>query len=107
MVKPMKLKGRIRFETDRTLVFYGQLYDRTPFSLRVDQFDVEMNEPFLPSKMTVDGWLFVQQESRQDTRVYITLPKPTIQFGHHILVHHLELMPLNATIDDFMSKKLP
>lgn len=106
MVRPMKLKGKVQLETDRQLIFHGELYDHTPFSLKVDQFDIELNELFRPSKMTVDGWLFVQQEARQDSRVYVTLPKPTIQFGSHVLVHQLSLMPINATLADFGVQKL-
>lgn len=101
MVKEMKLQGRIHLEDDRSLTFSSVMFDGTPFSLRVDQFDIEKNDEFLPSRRTVDGWLFVQQEAQQESRVYLTLPKPTIQFGKQVVVRNLQLMPRNVTLADF------
>lgn len=100
-VKDMKLRGTIYLEDDLTFTFRGEQFDHTPFSLMVDQFDVERNEEFLPSRRTVSGWLFVQQEAQQGDRVYLTLPKPTIQFGKQVVVSALNLMPRNATLADF------
>jgi hypothetical protein len=101
MVSEMKLKGRIVLEDDRGLNFFGEFYDGTPFSLRVDQFDIELNDEFLPSRRSVDGWLFVAQEAKQADRCYLTLPKPTIQFGKQVVVRALDLMPRRVTIADF------
>ncbi len=104
-VKEMKLQGQITLENDHSMTFSGVFYDSTPFSLRVDQFDVERNEEFLPSRRTVNGWLYVQQEAQQADRVYLTLPKPTIQFGKQVVVRDLQLMPRSATIADFHPQK--
>ena len=105
MSKEMKLQGRILLENDHSLTFSSELYDSTPFSLRVDQFDIEKNEDFLPSRRTVDGWLYVRQEAQQGDLVYLTLPKPTIQFGKQITVRDIRLMPRNATLADFGAQK--
>lgn len=101
MTKDMKLKGTITLENNRTVTFTGEMYDHTPFTLNVDQFDIEMSEDFLPSRRTVRGWLFVTQEAQQGSRVYLTLPKPTIQFGKQVVVHELKLMPRQATLAQF------
>ena len=104
MYRPMKLRGRIYLEDDRKLTFHSTLYDAQPFSMPVDQFDVELNTPFLPSNRWVDGWLFVQQEAQQGSVVYLTLPKPTIAHGKQISVRDLQLMPRYGSIDDFKKK---
>lgn len=82
------------------------MHDETPFSMVVAEHDVELNDEFTSEKSTVDGWLFVTQEAQQDTRCYLTLPKPTLQFGKQVVVHELQLMPLNAKIEDFRPKTL-
>jgi hypothetical protein len=111
MNKPMKLRGRIYLENDRTLTFHSMSYDEHPFDMPVDQFDVELNEGFTPKNRWVDGWLFVQQEAQQGSVVYLTLPKPTIAHGKQITVRDLQLMPRYSSIDDFKKKivgqKLP
>ena len=107
MIKPMKLKGFLRLEKDRSIAFEGSLYDGSSFSITPTQHDIELSEEFLPRKMRVPGWLYVQQESKQGDRVYITLPKPSIQHGHHVLVRELELMPRTATLADFGAKSKP
>jgi len=103
----MKLKGYIELQDDRSLVFHGTMIDQSPFSIRVDQFDVELNENFRPTKRRVQGWLFVQQEAQQNNRVYLTLPKPSLQHGHQIVVDELQLMPRSATLADFGAKSKP
>lgn len=105
MMKEMKLQGRITLENDHSLTFSSTLYDSTPFSLRVDQFDVERNDEFLASRRMVDGWLYVTQEAKQGDRVYLTLPKPTIQFGKQIVVRDLQLMPRSVSLADFHPQK--
>ncbi len=106
MIKPMKLKGYIELHDDRSLFFHGTLIDGTSFSVQADQFDVELNEDFRPSKRRVEGWLFVQQEAQQGNRVYLTLPKPSLQYGRQILVDELQLMPRHATLADFGAKQV-
>lgn len=105
MVAAMKLRGTISLETDRSLKFHGNLYDGTPFELQVDQFDVQMNEEFRPSRTTVTGFLFVQQEAKQSDICYLTLPKPTLNFGRQISVRDLQLMPREISIAAFNPKK--
>ena len=73
-----KLRGTITLEQNRTMKFHSSLYDGTPFDLTVDQFDVQVNEDFRPSRTTVMGFLFVQQEAQQGDICYLTLPKPNI-----------------------------
>jgi|SaaInlV_165m_DNA_3_1040750.scaffolds.fasta_scaffold105123_1 hypothetical protein len=104
MNRQMKLRGRILLEDDRTLTFHSTLHDNSAFSMPVDQFDVELNDPFTSSKRTVDGWLMVQQEAQQGSVVYLTLPKPTIAHGKQIVVRDLQLMPRQSSIDDFKKK---
>jgi exosome complex RNA-binding protein Rrp4 len=54
----------------------------------------------------VDGWLHVVQEAQQDTRCYLTLPKPSLQHGRQILAHVLSLMPRVTSINDFKPQKM-
>lgn len=103
MNRPMKLKGIIQ-KDDGVLIFHGSLHDNSPFSIQVDENNIELNQPFTKDKNRVEGWLFIQQEGQQGTRVYITLPSPSLQHGHHVLVHEFQLMPLGATLADFGAK---
>lgn len=105
MVSDKKLRGTISLEADRSLKFHSNLYDGTQFELQVDQFDVQLNEDFRPSRTTVTGFLFVQQEAQQADVCYLTLPKPTLNFGRQITVHNLQLMPREVTIEAFGPKK--
>ena len=111
MYTQMKLRGRIYLEDDRTLTVHSMSFDEHPFDMPVDQFDVELNEPFKPSQRWVDGWLFVQQEAQQGSVVYLTLPKPTIAHGKQVTVRDLQLMPRQSNIDDFkkqiVGQKIP
>lgn len=100
----MKLKGTVQLNLDHSLTFRGKLYDGTPFDLTVGQYDVQLNEDFKPSKMTVEGFLFVTKESQQADRCYLTLPKPTIQFGRQVTVSEYDLSPPNVKLDDFKAK---
>lgn len=103
-----KLRGTISLEQDRSLKFHSNLYDGTPFELRVDQFDVQINEDFKPSRTTVMGFLFVQQEAQQGEVCYLTLPKPTLSYGKQITVKSLQLMSRDVTIESFNpTKKVP
>lgn len=106
MIKPMKLKGIIQKDND-ALTFHGTLHDNSPFSVNISEHDVVLNEPFTHEKNRVDGWLFIQQEAQQDNRVYVTLPKPSLQHGHHVLVHEYQLMPREASLADFGAQKKP
>lgn len=105
MIRPMKLRGRIVLNDDATMTFRSTLYDDTPFSLTVTEHDIEKNAIFRTDRRTVDGWLYVQQESQQDTRVYLTLPKPTLEYGKQILVNELQLMPRQTSLADFRPEK--
>ena len=90
---------------DLSLTFHGTLLDGTQFDLQVDQFDVQLNEDFRPSRTTVMGFLFVQQEAQQGDICYLTLPKPNIIYGKQITVSSLQLMDRNITIEAFNPKK--
>lgn len=105
MIRPMKLKGRIILNDDTTMTFRSTLYDGTSFSLTVTEHDIEKNAIFRTDRRTVDGWMYVQQESQQDSRVYLTLPKPTLEHGKQILVNEIQLMPRQTSISDFMPEK--
>lgn len=107
MVLEKKLKGVVTLESNRSLKFRGRLYDKTEFELSVDQFDVQLNENFLPSKTTVSGFLFVVQEAQQNSICYITLPKPCLPYGRHITVNSLELMDRNVSIESFNRSEKP
>lgn len=105
MTKQMKLKGVIRLAEDGSKTFHSTLHDGTSFSLLVTEHDVELNDVLHWGNKQVEGWLFVVQEAKQDSRCYLTLPKPTINYGKQILVHELQLMPRNATIADFRPQR--
>lgn len=105
MIAAKKLKGTVSLEADRSLKFHGKLYDGTQFDLRVDQFDVQMSEEFLPSRTTVLGFLFVQQEAQQGDICYLTLPKPTLNYGKQISVKDIQLMPRDVKLADFKPVK--
>jgi len=100
-----KLKGTIRSEADGSMTFFGHMHDKTEFSLRVTENDVEKNDPFSKEQTTVNGWLFVIQEAQQDSRCYLTLPKPSIKHGKQVVVHEYSLMPRHASINDFKPKR--
>ncbi len=105
MIKAMKLKGQLRLEADQTITFVGKLFDGSPFDLKVGQHDYEQNDPFTEERSVVDGWLMVEMEAKQDTRCYLTLPKPSLVHGKQIVVRELQLMPRHASIDDFRPQK--
>jgi hypothetical protein len=107
MIAAKKLTGTVSFEQDRSLKFHGTLYDGTPFDLKVDQFDVQLNEDFRPSRTTVTGFLFVQQEAQQGDICYLTLPKPSLVYGKQLTVKEIQLMPRDVTIDSFGPQKTP
>ena len=105
MVSAKKLSGFISLESDRSLKFSSKLYDGTSFSLNVDQVDVQLNEDFRPSKTVVTGFLFVQQEAQQSDICYLTLPKPTLNYGRQITVKSIQLMPREVSIKNFNPQK--
>lgn len=105
MVKQVKLKGTIQLFMDRSMKFFGKLYDGSQFEITVDQHDVELNEEFQPDKLTVEGWCYVVQEAQQADRCYLTLPKPSLAHGRQILVNELQLMPRVSSIADFRPQK--
>ena len=108
MVAAKKLRGTITLQKDHSLRFNGSLYDKTPFELNVDPFDIQLTEEFMPSKTTVMGYLFVQQEAQQGDICYLTLPKPNIKFGRQITVNSIYLMDRHVTIEAFRpTKKTP
>jgi len=105
MIAAKKLRGTVSLELDRSLKFRSTLYDGTAFELIVDQFDVQINEEFRPSRTVVAGFLFVQQEAQQGDVCYLTLPKPTLNYGKQITVKNLQLMPREVSIESFKPQK--
>lgn len=105
MKKAMKLKGRVFLEKDRTLRFESTVYDGQTFSLKVSQFDVQLGGSFKPSKMYVDAHLFCVCEAQQGDVCYLTLPKPTINYGRQVTVKEHLLQPRDVSIEDFKPEK--
>lgn len=102
----MKLRGRLRLNMNRTITFVGNVYDGTSFECNVDIHDFHQNEEFVPDRYVVDGWLYVTQEAKQGDRCYLTLPKPSLQFGKQVLVNELQLMPMHVSIEDFNPQRM-
>jgi len=105
MKRAMKLKGRIHLQQDNSLRFESTVYDGQAFSLNVTQFDVQLGGAFKPSKRYVDGFLFCDCEAQQGDVCYLTLPKPTLNFGKQITVKEHLLQPRSAGIEDFKPTK--
>lgn len=103
MQKKMKLKGRADLSGEH-IVFSSTMHDGTPFSMPVREHDVVLQDEQHGGQPVVDAWLFVTQEAKQDTRCYLTLPQPTLQFGKQVVVQEHQLMPLNASLNDFNPK---
>ena len=101
MTKPMKLRGTVKLENDGRLTFHGTQADDSAFNVSVDQFDVQLNEEFLPSKTTVEGFLFVTQNAEQHEICFCTMPKPSLTHGRNISVRKSLLSPRNVNIKDF------
>ena len=99
MVVDLKLWGHITQENGM-LKFHSNLYDGTEFSLNVDKNDVQLNES-LENSHRVSGFLFVRQEAKQGDICYLTLPKPTLNYGKQISVKEHQLMPRKMSIEDF------
>lgn len=80
----------------------AEMFDGTAFTVKVPFTDCEFTDS-LPTngQPTVNGWLFVIQEARQDDRVSITLPAASDQFGRNVTVNNLSLMPRIASVDMF------
>jgi hypothetical protein len=100
--KKMKLQCRLRQIGDGLFMATGTAYDGTAFDVQVDKNDIIINEPFREG--ISEGWLLVTQEARQENRVYLTLSKPSIPFGHQIVVNAIQLLPVNVTLNDFNPK---
>lgn len=105
MKKSMKLRGRIYLEEDNSLRFSSTVYDGQSFDLRVTQFDVQMGGDFKPTKRHVDGFLFCDLEAQQGDVCYLTLPKPTLNYGRQITVKEHLLQPRSVTLEDFKPSK--
>jgi hypothetical protein len=105
MQRDMKLTGRVKLEP-HGMVFTGAIYDGTPISVDVTKYDVELSEPLTAEKTTVDAFLYVKQEAKQNNRCYLTLPQPSSQCGRQVTVHELSLMPRSASLSDFRPQKL-
>lgn len=101
MTKPMKLRGTVKLENNGRLTFHSTQADDSAFSVSVDQFDVQLNEEFLPSKITVEGFLFLTQNAEQHEICFCTMPKPSLTHGRNITVKKSMLSPRHISIKDF------
>lgn len=99
----MKLWGDI-IRTPQGLVFESNHCDGTPFSLPVFEDDVQITGEFEKNK--AQGWLFVIQEGQQDVRCYLSLPRPSLQFGKHITVNQSQLDTRAKSVNDFKPRVL-
>lgn len=97
----MKLRGTVKLENNGRLTFQGTQADDSAFTVSVDQFDVQLNEEFLPSKTTVDGFLFLTQNAEQHDICFCTMPKPSLTHGRNISVKKSLLSPRNVSLKDF------
>lgn len=98
MIKKMKLWGDI-VQTPNGFVFESSHCDGTPFSLPVFSDDVQIAGEFVKDK--AQGWLYVIQEGQQDVRCYISLPRPSLQFGKHVTVNQSQLDSRASSVSDF------
>ena len=94
----MKLWGDI-VKTPKGFIFESNHCDGTFFSLPVFPDDVQIAGEFV--KGVAQGWLYVVQEGQQDVRCYITLPRPSLQFGKHITVNQSQLDSRATSVSDF------
>jgi hypothetical protein len=98
MIKKMKLWGDI-INTPSGFIFESSHCDGSSFSLPVFPDDVQIASEFV--KDVAQGWLYVIQEGQQDVRCYITLPRPSLQFGKHITVNQSQLDSRATSVSDF------
>lgn len=78
-----------------------QLHDKTQFEVVVSKHDVTLNEI---SDKEVEGFVFVTQVGVQDTRAYIELPAPTLQYGKYVLVDKYKLVDPAYKIEDYIQR---
>jgi hypothetical protein len=105
MIKKMKLRGQVTSGPDGSLSFSSKLHDGTPFSVNVNDKDVQINEDFDSVTKSADAWLMVVQQAQQDYRCYVLLPKPSLQFGKYIMVKMGQLSSQSPTIEMTSTKK--
>jgi|694.fasta_scaffold55069_8 hypothetical protein len=91
----MKLKGEVVRQQD-ALIFTGEHFDGTPFSLKTTEADIHLKEPFTDKIDTVECVLHVVLEGQQDSRCYLTLPQPSLQYGRQVTVNRGQLLIHNA-----------
>lgn len=101
MIKKMRLKGRVKLNDQNKMVFIGNLYDNTQFSLLISEYDVQSNGNLDDKDHSIPAFLFVTQEAQQDNRCYVTLPQPDIRFGRHVMVHQSNLLQPCLKIENF------
>lgn len=106
MKKLVRLRGTVRLEQNRSFTFTSSMHDGTPFHLTARPHDVQLAEEFLPSRMTVEGYLFVTSEAQQDTRHYLTLPVATDRYGKQVVVHDNTILPLKQTLEQFRPQRV-
>jgi hypothetical protein len=95
MIKKMKLKGELTLQ-DGVLLFTSTHYDGTPFSVKTTEADLQFKE--LPNDQIepIECVLYVILEGQQDSRCYLTLPQPSLQYGRQVTVNRGQLLIHNA-----------
>lgn len=106
MQKEMKLKCTVTGMDDSgRYTCVAKLVDGSEFTVQVFEKDVILQGELTEEITNVDGWIFVLQEAQQNNQVSITLPQPSDVHGRQILVDQYQLMPRNATIENFGIQK--
>lgn len=110
MIRKMNLKGKVN-KNKNNLTFDGVLYDGTPFSLGIIEADLDLNENLAENVQDFEALLKVDLLAQQDARCSITLPQPTLRYGHQITVNRQQLVfpvptSLVAKIQDSKKPKI-
>lgn len=103
MQRPMKLRCNVSVseETPSMYRISTSHFDGTAVTFKTSPHNVETSLPISGENPTVLGWVMVVQEAKQGTRVAVTLPSPSIEFGRNISVHEDHLMPYGISINNF------
>jgi hypothetical protein len=99
--KPMRLKCLAEVFDDGVLV-RSQMYDGTPFELKVSPTIVDFGEP--SEGGPVIAYLGVEHIGQQQDRASIVLPGPTLNYGRNVSVSEHQLLPYGLKITDFFIK---
>lgn len=83
MDRRMKLLVKISEDLDKELLVSSQLYDGTPFQIKVPKYLVEVT-----NQEKNQAWIAVSVHGLQDGgKASVTLPAPILNAGHKVLIH--------------------